>query len=184
MAGGQWGLDFGNYGTNGSDRIKFTTAIGDLALGAIIEKRVETDTPQRLANINAIDDDADFDVYHLFGVYKQETFETGLLLTYGRDRRNAGGSTPAVVPTGTANTQVSGKSDRDRITSTSTSMVFSTSVRSPFRVKYSTNGATSTGKRPTGRIPTSTPGCGTWKPSMLPVPSALPSWFRLDRRPG
>jgi hypothetical protein len=103
MAGGQWGLDFGNYGTNGSDRIKFTTAIGDLALGAIIEKRVDEDTPL-ITNINAIDDDADFDVYHLFGVYKQETFETGLLLSYGRDRRNLGGSDSlAVVRTGPFN---------------------------------------------------------------------------------
>jgi len=95
MAGGQWGLDWGNYGTNGSDRIKFTTAIGDLALGAIIEKRIEADSNTAL---NAIDDDADFDVYHLFGVYKQETFETGLLLTYARDRRNQGANTTVYVP--------------------------------------------------------------------------------------
>jgi hypothetical protein len=88
MAGGSWGLAFGDWATNGSDRIKFTTQVADLILIAIIEKRYEADATN-LGN-RTIDDDQDLDVYYLAGVYKQETFETGLLYGYARDRRNTG----------------------------------------------------------------------------------------------
>jgi hypothetical protein len=95
MAGGAWGLAFGDWATNGSDRIKFTTQVADLILIAIIEKRVESD----LLATRSIDDDQDLDVYYLAGVYKQETFETGLLYGYARDRRNSGATFATTVAT-------------------------------------------------------------------------------------
>jgi len=93
MAGGQWGLAAFDYSNNGVDRIKFTTQVGDLILLGIIEKRLDGDMNE---GSNAFDDDADQDVYYLAGVYKQETWEAGLLSGYARLRNNAGATVASV----------------------------------------------------------------------------------------
>ncbi|MFZ5564040.1 MAG: hypothetical protein ACOZBW_08295 [Thermodesulfobacteriota bacterium] len=74
---GVWGLDFFDDDYN-DDRIKYTGKTGDIIFGGIIQKTEETDA---LVGGQA---DGDLDVYYLFGIFKQEGLEAGLLAAYAR----------------------------------------------------------------------------------------------------
>jgi hypothetical protein len=90
QANGNWGTAFGND-TGSNARIKFTTAFGPAIVGAIIEKDAEKD---------AVDDDysdLDTDEYMLFGIYKFEAGQAGLLFDYVRDADQRDAATPYTV---------------------------------------------------------------------------------------
>ena len=74
---GNWGTAFGND-TGSNARIKFTTALGPAIVGAIIEKDAENDAKTQYS-------DLDTDEYMLFGIYKFEAGQAGLLFDYTRD---------------------------------------------------------------------------------------------------
>jgi hypothetical protein len=81
MAGGAWGLDFGNDNED-YYRARFDTKFGDLATGFIVQKNAEDD----YGASGAADQDAD--VYYLYGNYKAEVGSFGLLGVYLNDKRN------------------------------------------------------------------------------------------------
>jgi hypothetical protein len=78
--GGAWGLKFGDDKED-YDRIKYVLPVGDLILVAIYQKCDEEDAQN-------MSDDNDLDVYYLAGIYKQETWEAGLLSAYARGADN------------------------------------------------------------------------------------------------
>lgn len=75
MAGGEWGLTFGNDGED-YDRVRFDTTFGDFTTGVILQKNIEADWG------SATQADADSDTYYLYGNYKAGFGSIGLLGAY------------------------------------------------------------------------------------------------------
>jgi len=84
-----WGTLFGND-TGSNARIKFTTALGPAIVGAIIEKGEENDVTTDYT-------DEDIDEYMLFGIYKFEAGQAGLLFDYMRDASERVSALPYVT---------------------------------------------------------------------------------------
>jgi len=75
MAGGAWGLTFGNDNED-YDRARFDTKFGNVSTGIILQKNLEQDW----GGNGTVD--ADVDVYYLYGVYRADFGAIGLLGAY------------------------------------------------------------------------------------------------------
>jgi hypothetical protein len=78
MAGGAWGLDFGNDNED-YDRARFDTKFGNVSTGIILQKNLDADYTTAQA-------DQDVDVYYLYGVYKADFGAIGLLGAYANNK--------------------------------------------------------------------------------------------------
>ncbi len=79
MAGGTWAGDVFDTAYD-SDRIKFTTKLGDLILIYIFQKHLEADAGG-IAGTNA---DSDYDIHWIAPIYKTESWSAGVLAGYAR----------------------------------------------------------------------------------------------------